>query len=326
MIRRRTLGGLGALTASLLSSGGRAQTPRPEKPLRVLIGFIAGGGTDFAARAIARRLEQQLSQRITMENRSGDAGALPGLVVKNAPGDGSTLAFLASTTLVSRLSSDNFPFDPIADLAPITLAGTWPIAFAVSPKLGIRTFPEYLAWLEGGDLAKMRLGNTASDTFIQAVNLMVGRAMGVTFEPVDYRGAAPLVNDLHDVRLPAAASGLVSLLPHHRGGRVRLLFTTAPQRLAVAPDIPTARELGYPGLEMLEWFAFFASRRTPPDILAGLHKALAAALADRVLAQDLAQIGMTVESSTPEQLVALIGAHQAAWRERLRIVGMTLLR
>src|SRR5262249_26407756 len=193
-------------------------------------------------------------RRVEVENRPGNAGALPGEQMKRTPPDGSTVAFLASTTLVSRLALPTFPFDPTKDVAPVSIAGSWPMGFAVSPKLDIATFADYLAWLKDGDPQHRKLGNTASDAFIQTFNLMTSKAMGVSLETVPYRGTAALVADLRDGRLPAAASGIVSLLEHHRGNRLRLLMTTGKKRLAVAPKIPTARELGYPDLEVVEWF------------------------------------------------------------------------
>jgi tripartite-type tricarboxylate transporter receptor subunit TctC len=321
LTRRLLLAG-SAATPLLLPRPGQAQTTLPDKALTVLVGFAANGGTDTIARAIVPLIERRVGRHMTVSNRPGAAGAVPGELLKKDSGDGSTVAFMASTTLISKLATPDFPFDPLTDMKAISLAGTWPIGIAVSPKLGIRTFDEYLRWLRVDDPKRLKLGSTASDVFIQAFSLMVGKTLGITFEPSPYRGTVPLTNDLKDGRLPAAASGVVSLLEQHRGGGLRLLMVTSPQRLPMAPDVPTARELGYPGLEDVEWFAFFASAKTPAPLIAEWNRQIRIVLTDKELIAKVAQIGMTVETSTPEEASARMAGHLDVWKRHLQEVGM----
>jgi tripartite-type tricarboxylate transporter receptor subunit TctC len=167
----------------LLAPAAHAQNALPERGIRIMVGFQANGGTDIIARLIATQLQRRLGRQVTVENKPGDSGAMPGELLKRGSSDGSSLAYLASTTLVSRLGEANFPFDPLVDLAPVSLSGNWPIGLAVSPKLGISTFEEYLKWLKTGDAAdRHKLGNTASDAFIQVFNLMFSKALGVTLK------------------------------------------------------------------------------------------------------------------------------------------------
>jgi tripartite-type tricarboxylate transporter receptor subunit TctC len=317
---RRTLLGLGA--AASFSGTSRGQSILPDKGLRIVIGFAAGGGTDVISRLIAKSLERRLGRRVEVENRPGSAGALAGEQMKRTVPDGSTVAFLASTTLVSKLALPTFPFDPVSDVAPISLAGSWPMGFAVSPKLGLATFNDYLAWVKDGDAQRRKLGNTASDAFIQTFNLMTSKAMGISLEPVNYRGTAALVNDLSDGRLPAAASGIVSLLEQHRGGRLRLLMTTGKKRLAVAPKLPTARELGYPDLEVIEWFVVVAPKDTPEPVINEWNRLLQLVFDEPDLTAELVQLGLAPETSTPAAAAARIIAHQKSWQERMLAVGM----
>lgn len=322
ILSRRLLLAGSAAAPLLLPESGQAQTTLPDKALTVLVGFAANGGTDTIARAIVPAIERRVGRHTAVSNRPGSFGAVPGEILKKDSGDGSTVAFLASTTLISKLATHDFPFDPLTDVKAISLAGTWPIGLAVSPKLGIRTFEEYLRWLRVDDAKRLKLGSTASDVFIQAFSLMVGKALGIGFEPAPYRGTVPLTNDLKDGRLPAAASGVVSLLEQHRGGGLRLLMVTSPQRLPMAPDVPTARELGYPGLEDVEWFAFFASARTPAPLIAEWNRQISAVLSDKELIARLAQTGMTVETSTPEEASARMAGHLDVWKKHLQEVGM----
>jgi tripartite-type tricarboxylate transporter receptor subunit TctC len=295
----------------------------PERGIRVLVGFQANGGTDIIARQIAAQLQRRLGRHVVVENKPGESGSIPGDLVKKGSTDGSSLAFLASTTLVSRLGQRDFPFDPLVDLAPISLAGNWPIGLAVSPKLGISTFEEYLKWLKSGDAPdRHKLGNTASDAFIEVFNLLFCKALGITMKAVTYRGALPMVNDLAEGRVPAAVSGIVSLLQHHRGGRVRLLMTTGAKRLAVAKEIPTARELGYPGLEIEEWFAYFVKAGTAAKIIDAWNDQIRFVLEERGLRAEVQQIGLDVQTSTPQEVTTRIIEHQKAWKARMLSVGI----
>jgi len=320
--RRSLLGGAACAAPALFSPAARAQTILPERGLRILVGFQANGGTDIIARLIATQLQRRLGRHVVVENKPGDSGAMPGELVKKGSTDGSTLAFLASTTLVSRLDQADFPFNPLVDLAPISLAGNWPMGLAVSPKLGISTFEEYLNYLKSDEADRRKLGTTASDAFIRAFNLMFSKELGITMKGVPFRGAAALVGDLADGRIPAAVSGMVSLLQHHRGGRVKLLMTTSSKRLAVAKGIPTARELGYAGLEVVEWFAYFAKAGTAAPVIDEWNRLVRAVLDDGNLKGELTQLGLDVETSTPQEVAARVVSHQKEWKARMESVGM----
>lgn len=320
--RRSFLAGAAFAAPALPPRAGQTQSALPDKGLRILVGFQANGGTDIIARLIATQLQRRLGRHVVVENKPGDSGAVPGELAKKGSTDGSTLAFLASTTLVARLGQADFPFDPLADLASISLAGNWPMGLAVSPKLGIATFEDYLKYLKSDDPDRYKLGNTASDAFIQAFNLMFSREVGVTMKGTNFRGASALVNDLADGRIPAAVSGMVSLLQHHRGGRLKLLMTTGTQRLAVARDVPTARELGYGALEVIEWFGYFAKAGTAMPAIDEWNRQLRFVLGDRALGSELAQLGLDVETSTPQEMRVRIADHQRMWKARMQSVGM----
>jgi tripartite-type tricarboxylate transporter receptor subunit TctC len=141
-------------------------------------------------------------------------------------------------------------------------------------------------------------------------------------KPVAYRGGPPMVADLTDGRIPAGVTTLVSLLQHHRGGRVKLLMTTAPKRLKEASDVPTASELGYGGLEVTEWFAFFVKAGTAPAIIDAWNDQIRFVLADPLLKGELAQLGLAAQSSTPAELTARVASHLQEWKVRMKSVGL----
>jgi tripartite-type tricarboxylate transporter receptor subunit TctC len=306
----------------LLGGAALGQSLPRERDIRIFVGFDAGGGADSVARAIAVQLQRRLSRRIIVENRAGMFGAVPGELVRKAGPDGSELALLSSTTLISRLTTKGFPFDPARDLSPLTKVGNFPIAFAVSPTLGIATFKEYVDWISQGDAQRRRIAVSSNTTFVEVLNVLLRRSIGETLEPVYYRGVVPILGDLRDGRIPATVNTLTSLLPPHRGHRTRILMTTGSRRLSAAPNIPTALELGLQTLDMEEWFAFFASPATPAPLVTQLNGRLRAVIEDREMVELLKPLGLEVESSSPAELTELIEAHRRAWQARLADTGV----
>ena len=152
--------------------------------------------------------------------------------------------------------------------------------------------------------------------------MLLRRSIGESLEPVHYRGVVPILGDLRDGRIPATVNTLTSLLPPHRGRRARIVMTTGPRRLSAAPGIPTALELGYPTLDMEEWFAFFASPRTPAPLVAQLNRRLRSVIEDREMVELLKPLGLEVETSSPEELTALIDTHRRDWQARLEATGI----
>ncbi len=322
VLDRRSLLGLGALVApSAIPSVLRARSVLPDSDITILVGYTAGGGTDIVARMIARQLERRLGRRVSVRNHTGAAGTIPGELLKKGPADGSLLAFMPSTVFVNRLAARNFPFDPLTDLVPLTLAGTFSIGLGVSPRLELRTFEDYVQWLKTDDKARRRLGTTSVTAFIEILSLLLGRAIGTTLTGVEYGGERALVDDIAIGRIPAGVASMPALLPSHRGHQLRLLMTTSSKRLAVAPDVPTATELGYPKLEMEEWFAFFAPAATPAPIAAEWTHQLREAIADRTMVDEMRQLGLIATISTSEQTAALIASHQESWTERMEAIG-----
>jgi tripartite-type tricarboxylate transporter receptor subunit TctC len=307
-----------SLAPALLPRVARGQTTLPDKALRIIVGFVNNGGADLMARSIAPALERRLGRHVTVENRPGNTGQAAGEALRLATAsDGSVIAFMPSTTIALRVALASYTFDPEKDIAPITVAGTFQTALAVSPSTGVASLDDFIAWAKDGDAERRRFGVTATDALLQVYAKTIGHAIDVPLEGIGYRGALPLTSDLAAGKLPAGAGGVTSFLEHHHGGMLRMLAISGDKHLATAREVPTAKELGRPEMLSEEWYGFFASSSASPAVVAEWNHQLCAVLADPGIASTLAQYGLEVEGSTPEQAAARVKAHLDSWRTRM---------
>jgi len=234
---------------------------------------------------------------------------------------GSTLAFLSSTTLADSLLVKGFPFDPQKDIAPVIVAADFPVALAVSPRLGVRSLADYIQFVKSGDANARRVGNTNINAVFAVINRTMSETLGANLVSVDYGGAVSLVSDLERGAIPAGLSNIASFLPAHRGGRVRLLMTTGTERLAV-PGIPNAVSLDLPELNIEEWAGFFISPETEPALQEEWNDRLASALTDSLLIDDLRGLGVRVTATTIEEAKSRLRLYMTTWRQRLDNLGL----
>ncbi len=300
-MKRRMFLMSGALAPALVAAPaigpafGQTAPREHEKDFRILVGFEAGGGADAVARAIAVQLQRRTSRRVRVENRTGTYGALPGEAVRKGPPDGADLALLSSTTLVSRLAAKDFPYDPATDLTPLMEVGTFSIAFAVAPALPVANFDEYLKWLkDGDDPERHKVAVSSNTTFVQVFNSCCARPPARRWSRSTIAASSRSWPTCATAGSPPPSTRSPSLLPPHRGRRARILFTTGTQRPRGRPTIPTATELGYPRLDMEEWFAFFVAPKTPPAIVAELNETLRRVMEDAEMVALMTPLGLTV--------------------------------
>ncbi len=318
--RRTTLALAGGALAAPVGSARAQQTGLPDKPLKILVGFPAGGGTDVMARFLAEALKQRTGRSIVIDNKSGASGTIAVEALKNSPPDGTTIAYVPSATIVQKLTMASVPFDPMTDIMPITLAGTVQTAYCVSPTLGVNTLAEYIEWLKKNP-ARASFGTTALGSFTHFFGVMAGREIGTPLEPVPYRGAAPLVADLQGGHIAAGCGGITDFLEHHRAGKVKVIFTSGVKPTTSAPEIPTATQLGYPKLNILGWYVFFAPAKTPDPMIAAWGKELKAVLALPDITRKLVELGLDVETSTPAEFSQRMASDFARWKTIIDSIG-----
>ena len=319
-LTRRSLVAAGAAFA--VPASARAQTTLPYGTIRIFIGYPSSGGSDSLVHVIAGALQQQIGRSVTVDYKPGPSGAAAGEQLKKSAPNGNTLAFIPSATMVGKLIRPDFPFNPQTDLQPLTLAGTYPTAFCVSPKIGVATLADYVQWLKAGDPQRARFGTTTPDSFTQYFGTMVGREIGVPLESVPYRGARPLVADLEEGRIPAGTGGITSFLTPQRGGRLKVLMISAAKRLKVAPQVPTVVELGFAKLVQTNWYAFFAPPGMSAPLVAAWTAELRKALQSREVSEQLGQLGFEVQTSSPDELAERLASDFRNWKELLDSLGV----
>ncbi len=308
----------------LLPPRALAQTALPGKALRILVGFSAGGGAEPMARAIAPRLELRTSRRVTVENKANDKNEPAGEFMTKSLTEGSVVAFRPTTTIAMTPPREIFPFDSRSDLVPLTMAGTFQVAFIVPRAANLPTFATYIAWLKAGPPERRRLGMSSPDPYLKLYAMMIARECGVELELVPHKASSRLVAALKAGSVPAGISSVPTLLEHNRDGAMKILMTSGAKRVTVLRDVPTAAQLGFPNLELQEWYGFFASSASPPAVAAEWSRLLQPILLEPEIVAQLATLGLDAAPTTQEEAKALFKARLKNWAEKTAAFGMKM--
>jgi tripartite-type tricarboxylate transporter receptor subunit TctC len=312
--------GLVAFVLAAFALGAAAQN-YPTKPVRIVNPFAPGGATDQLARLMAQKLSEVWGQSVVVENRPGASGAI-GLeaVAKSAP-DGYTLAIATQTThaanpaLFAKLS-----YDPVRDFAPLTLAGSTPLALMVQPSLPVTNVAGLIAYLRAnpGKLTYASGGNGTS----QHLTMELLKSMTGTFVVhIPYKGAGPALVDFLGGQTNIMFDNLPTALPHVKSGKVRALAVSTAKRSALAPELPTMAESGLAGFDLATWFAFFAPAATPKEISAKVAADMQRVLAQPDVRERLLAVGVDVVGSTPEELARFQRAEMEKWAKIVKESG-----
>lgn len=301
-----------AATLSIAHGGSFAQT-YPSKPIRMIVPFPSGGGSDTMGRAVAQNLEERLGQRVIVDNRVGAAGSIGAdLAAKSAP-DGYTI-LLGSTSELTQYPNVNpaIPYDPIRDFAPITLIGTVPLALVIHPSLPVNSVKEFIA------LAKKRPGEilfgsagNGSTTHL-AVELFILKT-GIKLTHVPYRGSNFASADLVAGNIQMAIPTMPSVLPFAEAKRLKMLAVSTAKRSPLLPDVPSMQEAGVAGYDNELWTGLLAPAGTPRAILARLQQETVRVLDSPEVRKTLARSGAIAKSSTPEEFSAFMKSELAKW-------------
>lgn len=320
---RRSLLGLafGSVAASMLAAG--AQYARAEaRPVKILVGFPAGGGTDAIARTLADRLKDQLGVPVIVENKPGAGGQLAAQALKAAAPDGNTFFISHDHTIsVLPLVVKSPGFDPAKDFVPVAGFASFVNGFAVSPGTPARSMAEYVAWVKASGQGKGAVGVPAPASTPEFMVKVLGGQYGLDLVPAPYRGSAPMLADMLGNQIHAGVGSVPDFIETHRAGRIRLLAVGGAARQPALPEVPTLAELGLAGFEALPYYGFFAPAGTPRAALDGFAAALSRVLAQPEVRVRLTALGLAVEFMDATTLAAREQAYARTWAEIIRKTG-----
>ncbi|MEH3086910.1 MAG: tripartite tricarboxylate transporter substrate binding protein [Xylophilus ampelinus] len=320
---RRALRALrGGALACAAAAALAAQAAYPDRPLRLVVPFPAGGATDLMARALAQELGAALGQPVVVDNRGGAGGAIGAEAVARAPKDGYTL--LLGTMGTQAINPALYPklrYEPLRDFAPVSLTYLTPRVLAVSSSLPVRSVQDLVA-LARRQPGRLTYGSAGNGSSSHLAGALFARTAGVELVHVPYKGSAPLLNDVLAGRVDMAFDSYAIYEEHAKGGRVRVLASTGAKRMASLPAVPTVAESGLPGYEVSNWLGLLAPAGTPPDALRVLHAATVRAMAAPSQRAQLEPLGIEPTSSSPEAFAALIRDEQKRWAEVVRQGGV----
>jgi len=295
----------------------------PVKPVRLVVGFPAGGGSDLIARLVAQKLSGALGQPAVVENRPGaSANIAAELVAKSAP-DGYTLLFGNSSLSISPAVFKKLPYDPVRDLMPISMASSYPFALAVHPSLPVRSVRELVALAKAKpdalDYASAGAG-TMSHLAMELMRIKTGIKVG----HLSYRGAAPASVSLLSGETQFAFLVMPVAAPQIKAGKLRGLGVAAPTRSAAVPEMPTMREAGVAGHEAVQWNGLFAPARTPQAVLDRLHREVAKAVHLPDVKQRFEAEGATPAGTTPAEFTTFFRSEAEKWADVAKRSGTKL--
>lgn len=318
-LTRRAFGSSAAGLA--LAGAASAQSPPwPNRPIRLIVGFAAGGSTDVTARLIAQALSDRLGQQVVVENRAGAGGNLGADSVAKADPDGYTLLLTTSSTHAANPNLyKNLPFDVRTDFAPITLTAFIPNLMVVNPSVPAGTLDEFVDYVKRNP-DRLSFGSAGNGTSQHLAAELFKSLAGIRMVHVAYRGGAPAVNDLLSGQIQVLFAPLVEVLQFVEAGKLKALGVTTAKRSPLLPDVPAIGDR-LPGYEVALWNGLLAPARTPPAIVARINKAAVEALRSDDLRAKLAQQGSEPVGNTPEEFRAFIDQELAKWARLVEISG-----
>ncbi|WP_296471181.1 tripartite tricarboxylate transporter substrate binding protein [Pigmentiphaga sp.] len=284
----------------------------PRKSITMLVGFAPGGGADTAARLIAKKLSENLGLSVVVENRAGAGGNIAHDQVARAEPDGSTILLGSIGPLAIAPHLMKLPYDPVKDLAPITMGVNFPNVLVTHAGLGIKTLGEYIA-LAKKDPSRLSYASTGAGSASHLAGELLNQRAGIDVVHVPYKGGAPAMVDLVAGRVASYYSTPSSAQPHIETGKITAIATTGLKRPAFMPDIPTIAESGIPGFNATNWYAFVGPAKTPAKILDRWNEEIVKVLKDPDVAGQLIKHGLTPDPMTREELAKFIASESATW-------------
>ncbi|MBX3610847.1 MAG: tripartite tricarboxylate transporter substrate binding protein [Hydrogenophaga sp.] len=321
--QRRTmcLGMVSALCASLGASALASEPDWPTKPVKLVVGYAAGGATDVMARLVAVRMASELGQPVIVDNRAGANSNVGAELVARSPADGYTLYVFTIANTINASLYTKLGYDPVQDFAPIGLIAKIPNLLVVNSALPVHSVQQYIQFARDSKDG-ITFASSGSGSSIHLSGEMFKMKAGLKMLHVPYRGSAPAVSDLLGGQVQSMFDNSPSAMPHVKAGKLRALAITSKERSPLLPDVPTLAESGFPGFEVQSWFGLAAPAATPAPVIQRVNSALNAALNDPAVKQRLVELVATAAPGTPEDMRAFIGNQLKSWGEVVKAAGV----
>lgn len=318
---RRRLMAFAAALACTTALPLQAQTEAwPARPLKLVVGYAAGGATDVIARLVAVKMGEQLGQPIIVDNRSGANSNVGAEMVARAPADGYTLYIYTIANTINASLYNKLGYDPIKDFDPVGMIAKIPNILVVNPKLPVKSVADYLRYAKESKNG-ITFASSGSGSSIHLSGEMFKMQSKLNMLHVPYRGSAPAVTDLLGGQVESMFDNTPSSLPHVQAGNLRAIAITSAQRSSLLPDVPTLAESGFPGFDVQSWFAMAAPVGTPKPVIEKLNSALNKVLAAPDVRQRLQEMAATPDAGTPEQMRKFAAAEIKRWQEVVKESG-----
>ncbi|HEV7391412.1 MAG TPA: tripartite tricarboxylate transporter substrate binding protein [Burkholderiales bacterium] len=304
-----------------VASAAYAQT-YPAKPIRFVVPFAAGGGSDLVARTVAAKITDALGQAVIVDNRAGAAGTIGADIAAKSPADGHTLLLGSNGPLAINPSLYvKLPYDAARDFVPVSLVTVMPFLLVTHPSLPVKTVKDLVA-LAKAKPGQLNYGSPGNGSTTHLANELLKSITGIQVTHIPYKGVAPAATDLISGQVQMMSGDLSTLLPHVRSGRMRSIAVTALRRSSLLPEMPTVAESGVPGYEATGWFGVLVPAATPQPIVDRLNVAIVKGLAASDARERLAALGGEVGGNTPEQFAAHIRNEAAKWSNLIKSLGL----
>ena len=320
--RRTLMARATAVALGLALSAATLQAQPSAKPLRMLVGFPPGGGSDAIARLLAEQLKDLLGVPVLVDNRPGAGGQIAAQALKAAAADGTTV-FLSHDHTISILPlvTRNPGFDPAQDFVPVAGVATFVNAFAVSAGTPARDFAAYVNWVRTQGKGQGTVGIPAPASTPEFLVKLLGEKYQLDLVSAPYRGSAPMLADMLGNQIAAGVGSVQDFMENHKAGKVRVLAVLGAQRQAALPEVPTFAELGLKGFEDMPYYGLFAPKGTPQRDIDRIAAAVAQVLQKEAVRGQLTAMGLSVEFMAPAKLAERERAYTARWARIVRDSG-----
>lgn len=307
------------LLASLAPQANSQPASFPDKPVRIMVPYAPGGGTDQLARLLAERLSHRWGKPVTVENRAGADGVIGTDALGKGPADGHAMALVVGSHTVNSFFNKNMPFDPIKDFVPITLVAYSPIVMVVTPQMAVNTAQELVAKLKANG-GKNTYGSSEKVTRLSGELFSQESGGKMTFVP--YKGGSQLMVDMLGGHTDIGFTSILTVMQHHRAGKLKVLTVGTERRHASLPDVPTMAEAGYPGASAIVWYGLIAPRAVPKAVVDRIQADVALVLGEPAVKELIDRQGGVPVGNTSEQFARIMQDESRKWERVVKAAGI----